>query len=282
LLYGIDAGGVFVLKKRTGTKGAYNIWTFNAWEDVNSGTGGGVSEIPVASATTRGGITFDTIHPFYITGADTLALDCDASLGTASVSGGNHCKLKVNTATDKTIGGIKTGYTSVDNTYPVQLNYQSQAYVTVPAATDVSYGVVKVAAAARTTAIYTTQGGTAPDRNYGVEVDMNGKAFVNVPWMNTVYKITATKSFTGTLAVNTAYIITGSNTVSSFAKPAAGETATYSIFVTNGRITFPSTPKIYWANGLTPPTTNGNYEYVINGYNINGTMTYTGTWASYS
>lgn len=52
---------------------------------------------------------------------------------------------------------------------------------TLPKATTSALGGVK-AANVRTSAITTTQGGTTSGRYYGVELDSNGKAFVNVPW----------------------------------------------------------------------------------------------------
>ena len=48
-------------------------------------------------------------------------------------------------------------------------------------ATASEYGMVKVAGV-RSSVISTVQGGTAAGRYYGVELDANGKAFVNVPW----------------------------------------------------------------------------------------------------
>lgn len=50
------------------------------------------------------------------------------------------------------------------------------------ATTDVA-GVVKIAAAKRSSAITTTQGGSISTRHYGLELDANNKAFVNVPWV---------------------------------------------------------------------------------------------------
>lgn len=66
-------------------------------------------------------------------------------------------------------------------------------------ATANSFGVIK-AAAVRTTAITTTQGGTTSGRFYGVELDSNGKAFVNVPWTdtNTTYSAGTGLSLSGT------------------------------------------------------------------------------------
>lgn len=66
-------------------------------------------------------------------------------------------------------------------------------------ATANNVGVIK-AAAVRTTAITTTQGGTTSGRFYGVELDKNGKAFVNVPWTdnNTTYSAGTGLSLSGT------------------------------------------------------------------------------------
>ena len=87
-------------------------------------------------------------------------------------------------ATSTKLGGIKIGYTQSGQNFPVQLSSDKKAYVNVPnigAATTSKLGAI-LAAGVRTTAITTTQGGTTSNRYYGVEVDSNGKAFVNVPW----------------------------------------------------------------------------------------------------
>ena len=54
----------------------------------------------------------------------------------------------------------------------------------VPYGTASQYGVVKPNAV-RTSAITATNGGTTSGRYYGVEMDSNGKLFVNVPWTDT-------------------------------------------------------------------------------------------------
>ncbi len=61
---------------------------------------------------------------------------------------------------------------------------------TLPKATVSALGGIK-AAGVRTSAITTTQGGTTSGRYYGVELDSNGKAFVNVPWVNTTYSLSS-------------------------------------------------------------------------------------------
>lgn len=61
---------------------------------------------------------------------------------------------------------------------------------TLPKATVSALGGIK-AAGVRTSGITTTQGGTTSGRYYGVELDSNGKAFVNVPWVNTTYSLSS-------------------------------------------------------------------------------------------
>ena len=62
------------------------------------------------------------------------------------------------------------------------LTFNGNKVVTVAnKATASAYGVVKVCAS-RGSAITATTGSTTTDRYYGVEMDSNGKLFVNVPW----------------------------------------------------------------------------------------------------
>lgn len=69
------------------------------------------------------------------------------------------------------------------NTIPTgTLTFNGNKVVTVAnKATASSYGVVKVGAS-RASAITATTGSTVANRYYGVEIDSNGKLFVNVPW----------------------------------------------------------------------------------------------------
>lgn len=59
----------------------------------------------------------------------------------------------------------------------------------VPYGTASQYGVSKPAAV-RSSAITSTTGGTTSGRYYGVEMDSNGKLFVNVPWSDASIPIT--------------------------------------------------------------------------------------------
>lgn len=111
---------------------------------------------------------------------------------------------ELNTASNNSIGGIKTGYTQKGKNYPVQVNTGGQAYVNVPWTdnnTTYSAGIglnltsnqfkLKPASASEIGGIRTdyAAGTTTSGRYYPVKTDENGKAYVNVPWTdnNTTY-----------------------------------------------------------------------------------------------
>ena len=96
--------------------------------------------------------------------------------------------------------GCALKLTSTDATLQfVDMGTEYSIITTKDTATANNVGVMK-AAAVRTTAITTTQGGTTDGRFYGVELDKNGKAFVNVPWTdkNTTYSAGTGLSLSGT------------------------------------------------------------------------------------
>ena len=85
-------------------------------------------------------------------------------------------------------------------------------------ATASNAGIMK-AAAVRTNAITTTQGETTSGRYYGVELDQNGKAFVNVPWTdnNTTYSAGKGLSLSGTtFSANTSLGLINSSSANVF------------------------------------------------------------------
>lgn len=99
--------------------------------------------------------------------------------------GQESCALKL------TETGAKLEFNENGTEYPI--------ITTKDTATTSNAGIMK-AAAVRTSAITTTEGGTTSDRFYGVELDSNGKAFVNVPWTdnNTTYSAGTGLSLSGT------------------------------------------------------------------------------------
>lgn len=93
--------------------------------------------------------------------------------------------------------GLTGGGTKGDITLNVGagtgISVENDAVLLKVAATD-EIGGIKIAAK-RNSAISTTTGGTTASRYYGVELDNNNKAFVNVPWKDTTsISITATAS----------------------------------------------------------------------------------------
>ena len=79
----------------------------------------------------------------------------------------------------------------------------------VPTGTASQYGVVKPAAV-RTSAITSTTGGTTSNRYYGVELDSDGKMFVNVPWSNSTSYLPLTGgTVTGTLTLSKTQDLSG-------------------------------------------------------------------------
>ena len=140
-------------------------------------------------------------------------------------------------ATSDKYGLIKIGYSSTGKNYAVQLDSNGKAYVNVPWANTVTtsygtmeftngltigdlnisvdgntstynfvvpyatasqYGVVKVASV-KAESVTVNSLSTTANRYYGVEMNTDGKLFVNVPWVNTTYSADGTTlSLSGT------------------------------------------------------------------------------------
>lgn len=118
--------------------------------------------------------------------------------------GQESCALKL------TETGAKLEFNENGTEYPI--------ITTKDIATANNVGVIK-AAAVRTSAITTNQGGTTSDRYYGVELDSNGKAFVNVPWTdnNTTYSAGTGLSLSGTtFSANTSLGLINSSSANVF------------------------------------------------------------------
>lgn len=149
-------------------------------------------------------------------------------------------ELKINSevipsATDESIGGIKTGYTTNDEEreYKVQTDTDGNAYVNVPwIDTKYSGGVgitlnpidkkfhLKQASTEEFGGIKT--GYTENGQNYKVQTDTNGKAFVNVPWKKTTpsdYLQNIPSTLQSTHAIH--YTKIGNNQFDGLIKPAS-------------------------------------------------------------
>ena len=165
--------------------------------------------LPTASMDEKGGIKLMSDQPLYITGtdADSLAIRLGNNIGIDNDSKAMFVKnatttvpgaIKLAWTRDKEINIISGGLIE-DRNYGVEVDSTGKAFVNVPwidtqAEVSISpakpdtYGLVKVAGV-RNTAINTVQGAEQSDRNYGVELDSEGKAFVNVPWTDTVSEL---------------------------------------------------------------------------------------------
>lgn len=136
-------------------------------------------------------------------------------------------------ASNDNIGGIKTGYTQNEKNYPILLDENKKAYVTVPwTDTDTTYkvmtgatsttngkaGLVPGAAAGQQTRYLRADGQwmtppnqtyskatanalglvkigyTANGKNYPILLDADGKMYVAVPWTDTKYTLPAATS----------------------------------------------------------------------------------------
>ncbi len=138
----------------------------------------GASSSATANATSTNGNTYinhiengsvSSYHKIYGSGATTVTSDSSGSIKISSTDNNEY-------HTSITTSGLEIADSG------------TLASIYVPYATASGYGVVK-AAAVRTTSPTLTTGQTTSSRYYGVELDTNGKMFVNVPWSNTTYSV---------------------------------------------------------------------------------------------
>lgn len=256
LKHSIDTNGEMKTQSR---KRFGDAWT--EWEDISGNNG--ITEIPTASSSTLGGIK--------VVGNRTSPI---TTVGTTSTSG---------------------------RYYGIELDSNNKAFVNVPwtisTATTTAFGGLKLVANPRGTNIPTSQittGGTTAGRYYGVELDSDGKAFVNVPWTASssttpVTKATNTTSI-ATLAKNKMTLVTpaASNlTISAFETPTTNVVNNYGLTIqnipsSNYTISYPSDKTIKWANGIEPFFTGGEtIEIIFTAIKINNDTTYTATWTKY-
>ena len=164
----------------------------------------------------------------------------------------------------------------------------------IPVATTTSVGGIKVANV-RSTTPGITYGSTTTGRYYGVELDKNGKAFVNVPWSDTLtINNYPSNSFSSMLSPSklheltstalTSINITGFNTVT-------GRVSEYGIMfnaTANTTFAWPDSSSTYvvkWANGVQPcenGTKIGAGLWKILFTYTPGIKVYTATFARYS
>ena len=265
--------------------------------------------VPWTSSSGGNSINLDASQPFYMMGSDSDCLGLRVGTGLFIDSGaGGGTKLKVKKASDTEWGGISTNFTSAGRNYQVKVNAEGNAYAEIGTATATDYGVTKVANVRLGT--YTLNiGNTTTDRYYGVEIDGEGKLFVNVPWtssstatasttalaitykalssgsttISSLTKDTITRISTSSTAALTA--VTGTLTISGFATKNSNKLTTYGLQFLVGSNSNGTTPKLVvpssvkWANGIEPILTGGEIIDIV--FTTTDGTNYLGTWTKY-
>lgn len=173
----------------------------------------------------------DTAHAHAAGDGIVLTGDTNGGTGTSTTT------IGVTAATTTKYGGIKTNYTASGKNYPVKLDTNGNAYVSVPWADPVTpiqpnngtltlkiagtvgathsantsanaefnvpeasasaYGVIKVSSK-NTSAVTVNSESTTAGRYYPIELNSDGKAIVNVPWTDTNTTYTLSGAVVGT------------------------------------------------------------------------------------
>ncbi len=178
--------------------------------------------------------------------ATTSAAGLMSAADKTKLNGLNNYSLPTSTAS--VLGGIKVGYTTSGKNYKVQLDANGNAYVNVPwTDNNTTYSVATTSAnglmsrtdkskldgiatgannyslpKSTTTALGGVMiGYSANGKNYAVQLDTSGKAYVNVPWTdtNTTYNV-VTQSANGLMSAADKKLLdfqTGANSVTTLA-----------------------------------------------------------------
>lgn len=178
--------------------------------------------------------------------ATTSAAGLMSAADKTKLNGLNNYSLPTSTAS--VLGGIKVGYTTSGKNYKVQLDANGNAYVNVPwtdnnttysVATTSANGLMSRADKSKLDGIATGAnnyslpkstttalggvmiGYSANGKNYAVQLDTSGKAYVNVPWTdtNTTYNV-VTQSANGLMSAADKKLLdfqTGANSVTTLA-----------------------------------------------------------------
>lgn len=253
LKHSINTNGEMKTQSRKQTSDAWS-----EWEDISSNSNNGVTEIPVATSSTLGGIK--------VTG-DALG---------SSVT-------------------IMALSTDVREYIPVQITQDSRAVVAlaISTATESALGGIKITGNALGSSVTINSASTTAGRYYPVQITRDDKAVVNVPWTSsssTTPVTTTTAATIATLAKNKMTLATPVSTatnltISAFEQPTASVVNNYGLTIQNipsssYTITYPTNKTIKWANGIEPFFTGGETLEIIF-TTINGGTTYTATWTKY-
>ena len=206
-------------------------------------------------------------------------------------------------ASSSVLGGINVGYTTSGKNYAVQLDVNNKAFVSVPwtdtnttynNATTSTDGLMSsedkaklngIAANANNyslpTASDSTKGGiltgyAASGKNYAVDVDSNGKAFVNVPWTdtNTTYN-NATTSNAGLMSSADKTKLDGiSAGANNYSLPVAG--TSLGGILSGGDITVSSAGSVTVNNASTADKLTTSRTFTLSG-DVTGSGTFNGS-----
>ena len=199
-----------------------DVWTFH-WNtaagksDVTMDLSKYIDDLKTATTTTLGGIK---VAKVLTTAAPTLLTDSTTNRY-YGVQIDNTGKAFVNvpwtdTTTANTWRPIKVGSTTLSNNtttltveagYGIDVDLTSAGTLTIsntytlPKASTTSLGGIIASNVLTTAVTLTSTNGATTDRYYGVQVDKDGKAFVNVPWTDTDTNTTYNAANTTTLGL---------------------------------------------------------------------------------
>ena len=212
-------GNMFVNVPWTDTKNAGTVTSVA----MTVPTGLVVSGSPITSA----GTLALTFAPGYSIPETSDQANWDTAFGWGNHASAGYLK-SIPRASNSVLGGIKIGYATSGKNYAVQLDEETgAAFVNVPWTDTKNPGTVTSITLTQGTGITVSNSGTAitssgtrtislkqatsgelggikigyteSGKNYPVELDSSGKAFVNVPWVNTTY-VAATTSTAGLMS----------------------------------------------------------------------------------
>lgn len=130
-------------------------------------------------------------------------LSSDNTSGALTITADKDIAVSLNTNTNTlTISSTYTPMSYIFGTGLYSTTSDNKTTVVLAEATSTTLGGIKIAAK-RESSIASTTGKTESDRYYGVEIDSDGKAFVNVPWTDTnIRDIQINKESIGTAKLN--------------------------------------------------------------------------------
>ena len=157
------------------------------------------TKLPLAGGAMTGPITTDStfdgrdvsVDGTKLDGIEALADVTDTTNVVAALSAGTGISLAVdgeiaNTAPDQTVSLTGSGGTTITGTYP-DFTISSSSFA-LPVATDTTLGGIELFSNTDQTVIANAVTSVA-SRTYGIQLNSDDQAVVNVPWVNTTYSV---------------------------------------------------------------------------------------------